>query len=106
MSNHPGRPSREGWTLQPITPPELAALLKRADIKPPEAARRCNASIRSMGQWLAKPGTSGHRRMPLAASELLALSLAWPGESRVLQPDVDFVQRWIRPQFAGLILSL
>lgn len=98
MTNHPGR--APGWSIQPIAPHELRALIERAGISQAEAARRCHAKLRTMQQWLA-----GDRAMPLTASETLALSLMWPGESRVVQPDLRLVERWLRPQFAGLILS-
>lgn len=65
-----------------------------------EVARRCHAKVRTVEDWRA-----GRRAMPLTASEALALSLMWPGQSRVLTPTLALVERWLRPQFAGLILS-
>ena len=101
MTNHPNRPVREGWDLRPISPEELRDLIESACITQAEAARRCHASDRTMRQWLA-----GDRTMPLAASETLALSLMWPGATRRVVPSLSLVERWLRPQFAGLILSL
>lgn len=99
MTNHPGRAAR-GWDLHPISPEELRDLIEAAGITQAEAARRCHASERTMRQWLA-----GDRAMPLTASEGLALSLMWPGSTRLVQPDLMLAERWLRPQFAGLILS-
>jgi hypothetical protein len=79
----------------------LRDLIEAAAITQLDAARRCHASERTMRQWLA-----GDRRMPLAASECLALSLMWPGQSRRLQPSIALVERWLRPQFAGLVVSM
>jgi hypothetical protein len=104
MTNHPNRKA-PGWVITPVTPAELRALIEAAAITQADAARRCYASDRTMRQWLAEPGTPAHRHMPLTASETLALSLMWPGESRRVQPTLALVERWLRPQFAGLIVS-
>lgn len=88
------------WTLEPISPAELRALIERAGITQAAAAERCHASDRRMRSWLA-----GEAQMPIAASEILALSLMWPGLGRLVTPDVPTLERWVRPQFAGLLLS-
>jgi hypothetical protein len=104
MANHPNRKA-PGWLLTPVTPAELRALIEAAGITQSDAAARCHATEKTMRNWLAEPGTPAHRKMPLTASEVLALSLIWPGESRRVQPTLALVERWLRPQFAGLIVS-
>ena len=89
------------WALHPISAAELRDLIEAAGITQAEAARRCHAPDRTMRRWLL-----GQSRMPITASECLALSLMWPGQSRLIQPSLALVERWIRPQFAGLIVSM
>jgi hypothetical protein len=108
MPHHPGRkpgpaPERAGpgWDLRQISAQELREMIEHVGITQADAARRMHARTRTVEDWLA-----GKRRIPLTASETLALSLMWPGESRRLQPTLALVERWLRPQFAGLILSM
>ena len=107
MPNHPNRGPKgpfvapAGWALHTISPQELRELIAAAGITQSEAARRCHAGERTMRDWVL-----GARRMPISASECLALSLMWPGQSRLVHPTVMLCERWIRPQFAGLIISL
>jgi transcriptional regulator with XRE-family HTH domain len=85
----------------PITPSELRAVVKLAGITQADAAARCHAAPRTMREWLA-----GSRRMPLAASELLMLSLVWPAADRQMAADAKIVRRWVRPEFAALLISI
>ena len=77
-----------------VSPKELRDLIEKTKITQRETAHRCRVTERAVRQWLA-----GDRRMPLLASEILALSLALPGDFQRMSPKDPVLERWVRPQF-------
>jgi DNA-binding transcriptional regulator YiaG len=86
--------------MTPIRPDELREALDRAGLTQAQAAARCHVAVRTMRQWL-----QGRSAMPLAASELLMLSMAWPPGTSTIKPHVSTLRRWLRPEFVEAIIS-
>ena len=101
VTNHPRRRERASAVLTPITPAELRQVIDEAAITQADAAARCHAAERTMRDWL-----SGARRMPLSASECLMLSLMWPGPSGCIAPHGPTLRRWVRPEFAAVLMAI
>lgn len=92
MTNHPNRPTRDGWDLHPISPDELRDLIAISGLTQARAAELAGVALRTMEQYLA-----GNRRMPLSASMLLLTQCVLRGM------PAELVRPWLGAEMHELL---